>query len=370
MRRIGLIGSGKIVQRAHSVGYRALAGTGAAEVAALADPSEANRTTAGTLFNVPAAQQYADYREMLAKAPIDTVVIATPHSLHAEHAIAAAEAGKAVISEKPMAVTLEDADAILAAVKRHAVPYTVVHNFLYTQPVQAALAVLADGSLGALIMGRGEMLALKPDETTRSDLDWRASRAMGGGALIDSSYHEIYTVETLMGSPVKYVEARLATLRFPIDVDDTAMMTFEHENGALSQVTAAWGARAPGHRGRWVWINGTQGSLRVVYSDAVPVSVSRGRGGKWEQLSTRAAGAEGVSGSGDGPAGAEAFAQATLAIDGDDTGHGAFLRAAVAALEAGAPLPVTPAQARRNLAIIEGARRASAERRAMEVSAL
>ena len=352
MRRIGLIGSGGIVQRAHSVGYRALAASGAAEVAALGDPSEANREKAGALFGVPAAQRYADYREMLAKAPIDTVVIATPHSMHAEQAIAAAEAGRAVISEKPMAVTLEEADAILATVERHKVPYTVVHNFLYTGPVQGAQAVLADGSLGAPILGRGEMLAHKPEETTRSDLDWRASRAMGGGALIDSSYHEIYTVETLMGSPVKYVEARLATLKFPIDVDDTALMTFEHESGALSQVMAAWNARTPTHRGRWVWINGTQGSVRVVYSDVVSVTVVRGRAGKWE------------------PAPEEALAKGPPEIEGDASGHGAFLSAAVAALNAGAPLPVTPAQARHNLAIIEAARRASAERRAIEVGSL
>lgn len=350
MRRIGLIGSGGIVQRSHSIGYRALAEQAA--VAALADPSEVNREKAGALFGVPAAQRYDDYRDMLARAPIDTVVIATPHAMHAEQAIAAAGAGKAVISEKPMAVTLDEADAILAAVERRGVPYTVIHNFLYTRPVQGARAVLAEGSLGAPILGRGEMLAHKPEETTRSDLDWRASRAMGGGALIDSSYHEIYTVETLMGSPVKYVEARLATLRFPIDVDDTALMTFEHESGAVSQVMAAWCARGPAHRGRWVWINGTQGSVRVVYSDPSPVTVAMGRGARWE------------------PVPDDTFEQVPPAIEGDASGHGAFLRAAVAALETGAPLPVTGAQARHNLSIIEAARRASAARRAVEVATL
>src|SRR5205085_6787414 len=107
---------------------------------------------------------------------------------------------------------------------------------------------------------------------TRGDLDWRASQAAGGGALIDSSYHEIYTVETLMGSPVRSVMARLATLKFPIDVDDTALMTFEHADGRLSTVHAAWHARGPAHRGRWVWINGTRGALRIVYADPEPLA--------------------------------------------------------------------------------------------------
>jgi UDP-N-acetyl-2-amino-2-deoxyglucuronate dehydrogenase len=352
MRRIGLIGSGGIVQRTHAVGYRALAAEGLAEVAALADVSERNRAAAGELFGVPEAQRYADYREMLAHAPIDTVAIATPHALHVEQSVAAAEAGKAIISEKPMAVTLEEADAILAAVERHRVPYTVVHNLLFSQPVLGAAALLAEGSLGTPLLGHGQMLASKPAETTRSDLDWRASRTMGGGALIDSSYHEIYTVEALMGSPVRWVEARLATLKFPaIDVDDTALMTYEHADGRLSTVHAAWHARGPAHRGRWVWINGTEGALRLVYNDPTPLTRSTGRGNTWEAVDpTHLRGVR-------------------PGLADDPTGHAAFLRAAVEALAQGGPMPITAVQARHNLAIVEAARRASAERRGVEVEA-
>lgn len=350
MRRIGLIGSGGIVQRTHMAGYRALAAAGLAEVAALADPSERNRDAAGDLAGVPAAQRYADYREMLARAPVDTVAIATPHAMHVEHAIAAAEAGKAIISEKPMAVTLEEADAILSAVARHGVPYTVVHNLLFSQPVLGAAALLAQGAVGEPLLGHGQMLGNKPVETTRSDTDWRASRKMGGGALIDSSYHEIYTVESLMGSPVRWVEARLATLKFPaIDVDDTALMTFEHANGRLSTVHAAWHARGPAHRGRWVWINGHDGALRVVYSDPAPLARSAAKGAGWETVD------------------ASQLESVRAGIEGDATGHAAFLRAAVEALSSGGPLPVSGAQARHNLAIIDAARRASDTRRGVEV---
>lgn len=349
MRRVGLIGCGGIVQRSHALGYEAAASEHLAHVAALADVSDANRTTAGDLFGVPVPQRYADYRDMLARAPIDTVVIATPHSLHAEQAIAAAEAGKAIVSEKPMAVTLEDGNAILAAVGRHRVPYTVVHNFLFTQAVQGAASLLQDGSLGPPIYGRGEMLANKSEEATHADRDWRASAAFGGGALIDSSYHEIYTVETLMGSPVKYVEARIATLKFPIDVDDAALMTFEHTSGAVSSVHAAWCVRSPTHRGRWVSVNGTRGAVRVVYNDSAPLSqITRS---SWESVD---------------PA---SFPGVTPPIPEDWTGHAAFLRAAFAALARGAPLPVSPEQAHHNLAIIDAARRASAERRAVEIIA-
>jgi predicted dehydrogenase len=347
---VGLIGCGGIVQRTHAIGYQALAGT--VQIAALADVSEANRATAGAQFGVPEAQRYVDFWDMLSRAPVDTVVIATPHAFHVEQAIAAAEAGKAIISEKPMAVTLEEADAILAAVARHHVPYTVVHNLLFSPAVQGATALLAEGSLGRPLLGRGEILGNKPEATTTIEKDWRASRKMGGGALIDSSYHEIYTVEALMGSPIRSVQARLATLKFPIDVEDTALMTFEHEHGGLSNVLASWCARAPAHRGRWVTVSSTKGGVRIVYSDPAPLACLRDApagNGRWEAVAA-----------GDLP-GVDAQ------IAGDSTGHANFLRAAFKALEAGSPPPISGAQARHNLAIVEAAREASASRRAVEV---
>ena len=349
MRRVGLIGCGGIVQRSHVLGHRAAVEAGVAAVAAVADVSVANRESGGQLFRVPEAQRYADYREMLARAPIDTVVIATPHALHAEQAVAAAEAGKAIVSEKPMAVTLEDGAAILSAVRRHGVPYTVVHNFLFTPVVQGAASLLRAGKAGRPLLGRGEIMANKPEETTRADRDWRASKAAGGGALIDSSYHEIYTVETLMGAPVKYVEARVATLKFPIDVDDTALLTFEHADGRLSTVAASWCARTPTHRGRWVWINGTEGGVRVVYNDAAPLACWPPGASRWQTVDP------------------SSLEDVPPPIPEDRTGHAAFLLAAFQALDIGAPLPIAPEQAYHNLAIVDAARRASAERRAVEV---
>lgn len=350
MRRVGLIGCGGIVQRTHAIGYQAL--TGEVQITALADVSEGNREAAGGQFGVPPEQRYADYQDLLARAPIDTVVIATPHVFHVQQAVAAAEAGKAIVSEKPMAVTLEEAAAILAAVERHAVPYTVVHNLLFAPAVQGAMALLQDGSLGRPIVGRGEMMGNKSEATTTIEKDWRASRKMGGGALIDSSYHEIYTVETLMGSPVRYVEARLATLKFPIDVDDTAFMTYEHANGAVSSVQAAWCVRGPAHRGRWVSVNGTKGAIRIVHADPAPLARfadAPAGSNRWEELSPH-----------DLPG-------VDPAIPGDSTGHANFLRAAFDALTRGGPLPITAVQARHNLAIVQAAREASATRRAVEV---
>jgi predicted dehydrogenase len=347
VRRIGLIGCGRIVQRTHALAYHALRGHW--QIVAAADVSEAALEEAGTRFGILPTHRYRDYRDMLERASIDTVVIATPHAFHAEQAIAAAQAGKTIISEKPMATTLEEANAILAAVRRAGVAYTVVHNFLFTAAAQGAAQLLAEGVVGEPILGHGELIARKPDDTTRPELDWRASQRFGGGCVIDTAYHEIYMVERLMGSPVRYVEARVATLRFPIDVDDTALLLLEHANGRLSTVHASWCARAPALSGRWVVVQGTHGAVRVVHNSDIPLTYVRDPERNWEPPEPHLLGA-------------------TAGVPGDRTGHAAFFQAVARALDAGGFMSVTGEEAQHILAIVLAAREASAARRAGEVA--
>ena len=211
--RLGLIGCGGIVQNTHARAYRAVSET--VQVAAVVDVVSENLQKVGELFNVPTENRWTDYREMLAHAALDVVTIATPHSFHAEQVIAAANAGVAIISEKPMATTLEEADQILEAVRDNGVPYTVVHNYLFTAGMQTALTEL--DALGKPHFGRSVGMGLKPADFSAEHptpaFAWRASKAKGGGCIIDTSYHEIYSVCALMRSPVRYVEARVQTLR-------------------------------------------------------------------------------------------------------------------------------------------------------------
>lgn len=147
--RLGLIGCGGIVQLDHARAYRALTDT--VKVVAIADVVEENLQKVGQMFDVPSDQQFADYRDMLANAEIDVAIVATPHFLHAEHAVEAASAGVAVISEKPMATSLAEADTILDAVERNNVSYGVVHNYLFTLAMQEGFAQRA--KLGHRFLG-------------------------------------------------------------------------------------------------------------------------------------------------------------------------------------------------------------------------
>ena len=346
--RLGLIGCGGIVQITHARAYRALSDT--VQVAALADVVPENLQKVGEMFDVPAEKQYTDYREMLGHAAVDVVTIATPHSFHAEQVIAAANAGVAVISEKPMATTLEEADQILEAVRNNGVPYTVVHNYIFTAGMRVAMTKLE--ALGKPHFGRSVGMGLKPADFSAAHptpaFAWRASKAKGGGCIIDTSYHEIYSVCTLMQSPVRYVEARVQTLRLDIDVDDIAMLLCEHEDGSITTVSGAW--CVPGTDSGWCEMHAENGSLRVNHRHNVADALRRyTRADGWKQLEL------------------PAFGEAESA---DASGHVRYFTETFDALAADTVLPVLPEMAYHNLAIIEAACKATTERRAIEIPPL
>ena len=344
--RLGLIGCGGIVQNTHARAYRALSET--VHVTALADVVPENLQKVGELFNVPQENQYTDYREMLEHATIDAVTVATPHSFHAEQVITAANAGVAIISEKPMATTLEEASEILAAVRRNSVPYTVVHNYLFTAGMQTALTEL--NALGKPYFGRTVGMGLKPADFSAAHptpaLAWRASKAKGGGCIIDTSYHEIYSVCALMQSPVRYVEARVQTVHLDIDVDDIAMLLCEHENGGITTVAGAW--CVPATDFGWCEMHAENGSLRVRHRYNVEDALRRfTRADGWKELEL------------------PEFDEAERT---DASGHARYFKETFNALADGTELPVSPEMAYQNLAIIEAARKATTERRAIEIS--
>ena len=342
--RLGLIGCGGIVRQSHAPAYRAIPDL--VRVTALADPAGDNVARMGELLAVPPERRYADYREMLERADLDAVTIATPHHLHAEQAIDAAAAGVAVISEKPMATSVEQAQEVLTAVRRGGAPYTVVHNFLFTPGMERARALLAEGAVGAPFFGRAKSLFNKTDDRADPNREWRAVRAAGGGAINDTAYHEIYLLEALVGSPVRYVEARVATQHFAFDVDDLALLLLEHAGGALSTVATSWcvpGGDA-GESANLAEAHGPAGGVRVL---------RRGRGlwrysrdaGPWREVALH-------------PRPTQA-----------ETGHRRYFAATFDALARGAPSPIDGQAALRNLRIVAAARRATAERRAVELPA-
>lgn len=349
--RLGLIGCGGIVKGTHLPCYKALGDL--VQVVAVADLVPANRDEVGDALGVPPGQRYGHHSDLLEKAQVDAVTIATPHSAHAAQVTEAAQAGVAIISEKPMAATMQEALAMREAVQRHRVPYAVVHNLLHTVPMQAAQAILRAGELGEPYYGRGMSLFHKGDRSTQTTANWRNTRSAGGGAVADTAYHEIYSTEALMGSPVRYVEARVKNLFYAIEVDDMALLLLEHENGALSTVSTSWCVpTVAAESGRWCEVHAPRGSLRAIHKPEGPLlRFVAGEG--WKSVDLPGLASQGVN---------------TPRHAGQ--GHLGFFRSVFEALASGTQTPTTIDTACHTLAIVEAARRASEERRAVDVREL
>lgn len=343
--RLGLIGCGGIVQKTHARAYHSLTET--VKIAAIADVVEENLQKVGSEFDVSENDRYLEYRDMLEKAELDVVTIATPHSFHAEQVIESAKAGVAVISEKPMATSMEEADQIMDAVNQNDVPYTVIHNYLFTAGMQTAIAQLPE--IGETYYGRSTGMGLRStdfnSEHPNPAFAWRASKSKGGGCISDTSYHEIYSVCTLMKSPVRYVEARVRTMVLDIDVDDFAMLLLEHENGAVTTISGAWSVPATDFG--WCEAHGEKGSLRVKHRYNVKDAFQKHtRAEGWKQVELTNLDEEGLK---------------------DASGHAGYFNATFKALAGNQALPISGEKAYQNLAIIDAARRATVERRAIEI---
>jgi len=215
---LGVIGLGM----AGAVMVRAAARHPGVVLAAAAEPHAAPREAFGRDFN---ARTYADARALCEDAAVEAVYIATPHQFHAEHAVAAAERGKHVILEKPMALTLADCDRIIAAVERAKVHLIVGHTHAFDPAVREMRRIIASGDLGALGMIASwnyTNYLYRPRRPEEFDT------AKGGGILFNQVPHQIDTARLLGGGLVRSVRAQAGRLdpARPTEANCTAFLEF------------------------------------------------------------------------------------------------------------------------------------------------
>ena len=224
-----------------------------------------------------AARQYGwdeaatDWRAVLRRPDIDIVDVSVPGHLHAEIAIAAARAGKAVLCEKPLANTVAEARRMLTAVRKAGVVHMVCHNYRRAPAVMLAHELIAAGRLGELRHFRGTYLQdwiVDP----QFPLVWRLDRSIAGsGALGDIAAHSIDLARFLVGEVVEvagHLETFIKTRPLPgqprrrgtVTVDDAAIALVRFESGAIGTIE---GTRlAPGRKNyNRFEINGSRGSL-------------------------------------------------------------------------------------------------------------
>lgn len=202
------------------------------EVKAVCDIKPAAREAGSRLFS---CDSYEDYHEMLERKDIDVIHVLTPHYLHAPMVIDAANAGKHVLSEKPMAIKLEDARAEIEAGKRNHVTIGVISQNRYNSASVAIKAALDSGSLGKVIGQRIILSWFKPDDYYQRS-DWHGTWDKEGGSLIiDQAIHVLDLARWFVDSEIVSVQASIDNRNHPaIETEDTAEGLIKYRNGVQS----------------------------------------------------------------------------------------------------------------------------------------
>ncbi len=256
--RFGIIGCGMIAhfhaRALHTVDYAQLYGVTGALTSQIKDFAEK--------YNIKA---YASIAEMLDSDEIDAVNICTPSGLHADIALEALRAGKHVVIEKPMALTLSDCDRIIDAEKKSGRVCTVISQLRYAKSSIKVREAIEQKKLGQIISCGVHMKYHRFPEYY-SESGWRGTWKMdGGGALMNQGIHGIDLMLYLMGG-VRTVRAIAKTLYHNIETEDTAAAVLEFENGAIGVVEATT-AIMPGYPRR-IEICGTSGSI-ILEEDSI-----------------------------------------------------------------------------------------------------
>lgn len=200
---------------------------------------------------------FGSYEAAAGDPGVRALVVCTPHHLHLDHVRLAAKHGKAVLLEKPIARTLEEADQILDEAATGGITLMVAENFHFMPAFVAAREFLATGALGRvrqiLISARGY----------RRPSGWRRRREeVGGGLLIDGGIHYVHLLRD-WGGPVAEVSAMAPPNLFPeLEGEDTAFVLVRFRSGAIGALATSLAApRLP--RLQWSCVSGTEGSLSV-----------------------------------------------------------------------------------------------------------
>ena len=268
MLKVGIIGAGHF-GAAHAEALRSV--DGAKLVAACRNDAEGLKA----FTEQYGGKGYLDYRDLLADPNVETVVVALPHHLHTDVAIACAEAGKHIMIEKPLAPTVVECRRILAAADKAGVTLMPSHTMRFSLPFLAAKRLIDSGELGAMRYGSSRMIKLWMEGNRR---DWHLDPATGGGMLFTAGIHALDRLLAFAGRRATHVSAITATTFHEQKADDAALLLIRFGDVAAGQVASigyADGAVISGDE--LVFDNGV---LTVDFFKGVTL----GRGLKWQHV--------------------------------------------------------------------------------------
>jgi UDP-N-acetyl-2-amino-2-deoxyglucuronate dehydrogenase len=255
MLGFALFGAGRIAQR-----HAELLGSGKIDngkLVAICDVDVGRAKQLADKYQVP---YYSSYQEMAAAEAFEVGVVLTPSGMHGGHAIEVAESGRHVVVEKPMALTLSDADEMIHACDAASVKLFVIKQNRFNVPVQKLREALEAGRFGKITVGTIRVRWCRRQDYYDQD-EWRGTWAQDGGVLTNQASHHIDLLEWMLGD-VESVYALTKTALVDIETEDTAVVCLQFASGALGVIEATTATRPVDLEGS-ISILGENGTVEI-----------------------------------------------------------------------------------------------------------
>src|SRR5437870_11529764 len=262
MLGFAIVGCGMIA-RFHG---RALAEVPGARLVALVSRKPENAKGLAESLGI-SCPSYTELTPVLARRDVDVVIVTTPSGAHMEPAVAAAEAGKHVVVEKPLEITLERCDRIIDACDRRGVKLCTIFPSRFHDANLTLKAAVDAGRFGRLTLGEATCKWWRPQSYYDTG-GWKGTMALdGGGALMNQAIHSVDLLQWLMG-PVTHISGFTATLAHErIEVEDTAVACLRFAGGALGVIQATTSV-SPGLP-KTIAVHGDRGTVVIEQDDVL-----------------------------------------------------------------------------------------------------
>lgn len=204
---------------------------------------------------------FTDYESALADERIEAVDLCLPHHLHEPTALAAFEAGKHVLLEKPIANSLAQADSMIEASEEAGLVFAVSENFRFEPAIRRAIEIIERGDIGKPFLVMIQEMSFTVELTAHMRAyDWRRRESTGGGGVLFDRGVHLMAIINQLGGPVRSVYALTRRPANVWEVDETSVVTFTHESGIVTNLIESWNIRsAP--PAPMMAVHGTEGSI-------------------------------------------------------------------------------------------------------------
>lgn len=251
--RVALVGCGRISNN-HFEAFSRIDGL---DLVSVCDTVESRAREAGEKWGVPS---FSSLEKMLAEVPSDVVVIATPSGMHPQHGITSAKAGRHVVSEKPMAISLASADELVKACDDAGVLLFVVKQNRLNSTVQLVKRALDKGRFGRLFMANATVRWARPQEYY-DQAPWRGTWEFDGGAFMNQASHYVDLMQWFVG-PVESVMAKTATMARRIEAEDSGAALLKFRSGAIGVMEVTMLTFPKNYEGS-ITLMGEKGTVRI-----------------------------------------------------------------------------------------------------------